>query len=134
MFQTDRDSIGNKQSGDDKGSSLNNRSRDSVILAGNLASQCTSASNSCNTAKNYNMTYNRLYPLSKDISSVSDETSYLSIKPDLNKCMNLFHNEHLNKEYDSCEELSTTLSEITVHEDINRGYSHGEWAACYAFA
>jgi len=95
----------------------NNRSRDFIILAGSLTSQqCTS----CNTAKNYNMAYNnRFYPLSKDISSVSNETSYLSIKSDLNKCINLFHNEHLNKEYDSCEELSTTLSETTVREDIN---------------
>jgi len=115
------DSIGNKQSGDKNSSLKNNRSRDSIILAGSLATQqCTSVSDSCNTDKNYNMAYNnRLYPLSKNISIVSDETSYLSIKPDLNKCINLFHNEHLNKEYDSCGELSTTLSETTVREDIN---------------
>lgn len=52
-----------------------------------------------------------------DILNISDETSYLSVKPDLNKCINLFYNEHLNKEYESFEEqLNTALCETTVRD------------------
>lgn len=55
-----------------------------------------------------------------DILNISDETSYLSVKPDLNKCINLFQNEHLNIEYDRVEEqLNTALYETAVSEDID---------------
>ncbi|XP_071559194.1 uncharacterized protein [Temnothorax nylanderi] len=99
-------------------SRLRNKSRDSIILAGSLASQrCSSLSDLCNTAQeSYNATYDNKQPLSMDW----DSTSYLSIKPDLNKCINLFHNEHLIKEYDTLEkQLNTTLSETTTSANIN---------------
>lgn len=105
------DDLRNKQG--DKCSCLkNNKSRDSIILAGSLDKhQCISLSD-CNIAKkNYNTTYNN-----RDTWNISDETSYL-LKPDLNKCINLFHNEHLMK--DTLEEqLNTTLSE-TINGNIS---------------
>ncbi|XP_025986716.2 uncharacterized protein LOC105196883 isoform X2 [Solenopsis invicta] len=110
-------SIRNKQDGYNKRSySKNNTSRTSVILSGNLAQQSVLLSNPCNIAeKNNTEWYNRF--LLKDTLSTSDETSYYSLKPDLNKCINLFHNEHMIKEY-SFEERSDTLSDTTSN-DIN---------------
>lgn len=101
--------------------SKNNDFRSSIILAGSLASQqYTSLSDSCNIAKkNCNTTDNSQHLLG-NTWSISDETSYLPIKPDLNKCINLFHNEHLIEEYDStAEQLNTTLSGTTSSENIN---------------
>lgn len=53
---------------------------------------------------------------------MSDETSYLSLKPDLNKCINLFQDEQLSKEHHTFGEYSnkfnSILSEIKVSRDI----------------
>ncbi|XP_077264959.1 uncharacterized protein LOC143898967 isoform X2 [Temnothorax americanus] len=108
---------------DKKYSRSRNKSRDSIILAGSLASQrCSSLSDLCNTAQeSYNATYDNKQPQSMD---TLDSTSYLSIKFDLNKCINLFHNEHLIKEYDTLEkQLNTTSSETSANINI-RHLSH----------
>lgn len=115
------DSMRNKQDGCDKHShSMNNIFRASIILAGHLATQQSiSLSDSCNTVeKNCNTTCcNRL--LLKDTLSTSDETLYHSYKPDLNKCINLFHNEHTSKEYSLEEQSNTTLSKTIASRNIN---------------
>ncbi|XP_024868007.1 uncharacterized protein LOC112452160 isoform X1 [Temnothorax curvispinosus] len=108
----------NTQGEAEKYSRSRNKSRDSIILAGSLASQrCSSLSDLCNTAQeSYNATYDNKQPQSMD---TLDSTSYLSIKPDLNKCINLFHNEHLIKEYDTLEkQLNTTLPETSANINI----------------
>ncbi|XP_018348382.1 PREDICTED: uncharacterized protein LOC108752204 [Trachymyrmex septentrionalis] len=94
---------------------------ESVILAGSSTNQ-QFISDSCNIAEErYNIAYKNRYPLLMDDTLiVSDGTSYLSIKPDLNKCINLFNNEYLNNEYDGAKkQLSPTLSETNVSQDIN---------------
>lgn len=126
--------IRNKQD-EDANCSKDNEFHSSIILAGNLASQqYTSLSDSCIiTKKNCNTVGNNDQRLSRDTSNTLDETSYLSIKPDLNKCMNLFRNEHLIEEHDSlAEQLNTTLSETTSSENINishlnRSMIVGQW-------
>ncbi|XP_072756405.1 uncharacterized protein [Anoplolepis gracilipes] len=60
--------------------------------------------------------------ISGGILNVSDATSYLSLKPDLNKCIDLFHNEHLSKEHYTFEDysnLGSVLSEIKVQKDMD---------------
>ncbi|XP_011696522.1 PREDICTED: uncharacterized protein LOC105455136 isoform X2 [Wasmannia auropunctata] len=119
-------SVRNEQGGDDKYGRMKNDEScvSSIILAGSLNQPCTSSSDSCNAAeKNYYMYKIRQLLLKNTLSPRSDETSYMSLKPDLNKRINLFHNEYLNNEYNSREEqLNTTLSEITVGEDINSSH------------
>ncbi|XP_012538843.1 uncharacterized protein LOC105838098 [Monomorium pharaonis] len=114
------DSIRNKQNGSDK-SSCSNTSRASVILAGHIVTtQSFQSSDLCNNVeKNCNIADNRL--LLKDTLSTSDETSYYSLKPDLNKCINLFDNRHMIKEY-SEEQSSATLSETVANSNINPCY------------
>jgi len=103
------------------GCSENTSCVESVILAGSSTNQ-QFISDSCNIAeKSDNMGYKNRHPLLiDDALIVSDGTSYLSIKPDLNKCINLFNNEYLNNEYDGVKkQLSPTLSETNVSQDIN---------------
>ncbi|XP_011055874.1 PREDICTED: uncharacterized protein LOC105146925 isoform X2 [Acromyrmex echinatior] len=94
---------------------------ESVILAGSSTNQ-QFISDSCNIAEeSYNIACKNRHPLLiDDALIVSDGTSYLSIKPDLNKCINLFNNEYLNNEYDGAKkQLSSTLFETNVSQDIN---------------
>ncbi|KYN10518.1 PREDICTED: uncharacterized protein LOC108768753 [Trachymyrmex cornetzi] len=94
---------------------------ESVILAGSSTNQ-QFISDSCNIAEeSYNMLYKNRHPLLMDGTLiVSDGTSYLSVKPDLNKCINLFNNEYLDNEYDGAKnQLSPTLSETNICQDIN---------------
>lgn len=87
---------------------------DSIILAGHVASHQYVSSDAGKTCEKTNGLYNNNQAVSlKDILSVSDTTSYLSIDSGLNKCINLFHNKYLNKEYDSKE---NTLSHSTSLE------------------
>ncbi|KYQ57863.1 hypothetical protein ALC60_03165 [Trachymyrmex zeteki] len=93
----------------------------SVILAGSSTNQ-QFISDSCNIAEeSYNMTYkNRHSLLRDDTLIVSDETSHLLIKPDLNKCINLFNNEYLNNEYDGAKkQLSPILVETNISQNID---------------
>ncbi|KAM0735539.1 hypothetical protein ACS0PU_010687 [Formica fusca] len=118
------DSIRNTQYKSDRHIHLsNNESRASIIIAGSLDNQQYISSNLCEIAEhNSNITYNNNQSLLRNILSVSDETSYLSLKPDLNKCINLFHNEHISKEHHTFEEhpnYDSMLSEIKVNKDID---------------
>lgn len=90
----------------------------SIILAGNFARQ---QSDSFETIQgNYLDTYRDGQLASKDMLIVSDETSYIPLKHDLNKCINLFHNEYL-KEHDVSNKysnLSSSLSKLRISNDI----------------
>ncbi|XP_011648380.1 uncharacterized protein LOC105434367 [Pogonomyrmex barbatus] len=92
----------------------------SIILAGNLTNQqCISSSDSYNTSEKD--TCSNRQPLLKDISIVSEESSYRTIKADLNKRINLFDNEYLDRECSSIEEqsnLHTTVPKTTDSKNI----------------
>lgn len=103
----------------------NNESRaSSIIIAGSLGNQQHISSDLCKIVEdNSNITYNNNQSQLRDILGVSDETSYLSLKPDLNKCINLFHNEHISKEHHTFEEYPNhdsmlIPSEMKVNKDI----------------
>ncbi|KMQ97191.1 leucine-rich repeat-containing protein [Lasius niger] len=99
----------------------NNESRASTIIAGNLGSQQYISSDPYEVVED-NITCNDNQSLLRDIS---DETSYLPLKPDLNKCINLFRDEHLSKENYTFQEysnLDSMLPEIRVHKDIDPQY------------
>lgn len=125
---SDINSIRNKQYESDKDSHLNsNESRaGSIIIAGNLDNQQCISSDLCKIVKdNHNIICDNQHSnqhLLRDTLSVSDETSYLSLKPDLNKCINLFQDEQLSKEHHTFEEYSNKIdsmfSEIKVSRDI----------------
>ncbi|KAL0111819.1 hypothetical protein PUN28_013185 [Cardiocondyla obscurior] len=96
------DYIKYKQDEENKCRNLNDRSQESIILAGHTAKrQHPFLANSCNITE----------------ESISDETSYLSDKPDLNKCIDLFQNTYVSREC-SFEEASNIASEVT-YENIN---------------
>lgn len=81
----------------------------SIILAGHLAGE-----QSISLPDSYeNACKDRQAP-SRDIS-VSDETSYLSMNLDLNKCINLFHNECLRE---SCTSEEPSNS-VTLEDRVN---------------
>jgi len=63
----------------------------SIILAGHLAGEHSIS------LPDYENVCKNIRSLSKDIN-ISDETSYLSVKPDLNKCINLSQDECPSKE------------------------------------
>jgi hypothetical protein len=63
----------------------------SIILAGHLAGEHSIS------LPDYEKACKNIRSLSKDIN-MSDETSYLSVNPDLNKCINLFQDECASKE------------------------------------
>ncbi|XP_011868108.1 PREDICTED: uncharacterized protein LOC105562147 [Vollenhovia emeryi] len=110
--------------GDLHSQSRHAKSRESVILAGSLVSQqYHSLSDSCNISKNCNTAHNNRQLQRSDMWNTSDDsTSYMSLKCDLNKCINLFDNEQL-KEGTLEEQLSATLSETVIGERVHRRLS-----------
>ncbi|XP_050450098.1 uncharacterized protein LOC126850801 [Cataglyphis hispanica] len=101
----------------------NNESRaSSIIIAGSLGHRQHISSDLCKIVEdNSNITYNNNQARIRDVLGVSDETSYLSLRPDLNKCINLFHNEDISKEHHTFEEYpnhDSMLFEIKVNKDI----------------
>lgn len=94
---------------------------ESIILAGNLAKErYILPGNSCQIAKKSCDITCGNKQCSKDTSNMADETSYLSIKPDLNKRIDLFCNKHLRKEHDACEYSSiSSTSEIKDKKNID---------------
>ncbi|RLU16325.1 hypothetical protein DMN91_012085 [Ooceraea biroi] len=86
----------------------------SIILAGHLASE-----HNISLPESLENAHKDRRALSKDIINVSDETSYMSLKPDLNKCINLFQNECPSKESCTAEELSSSALEIRVNRNSN---------------
>ncbi|XP_029170060.1 uncharacterized protein LOC114939804 [Nylanderia fulva] len=94
----------------------NNESHASIIIAGRLDNQqYISSAKYRNVEDNDNQ-----FPL----RDISDETSYLSLKFDLNKGA-IFQDEQLSKENHTCEEYSnynSTLSKIKVNKDIDPHY------------
>ncbi|XP_020298589.1 uncharacterized protein LOC109862848 isoform X2 [Pseudomyrmex gracilis] len=81
---------------------------------GHVASHQYVSSDEGRTCEKTNGLYNNNQTVSlKDILSVSDTTSYLSIDSGLNKCINLFHNKYLNKKLDFKEH---TVSDSTSLE------------------
>ncbi|XP_011140014.1 uncharacterized protein LOC105183509 isoform X2 [Harpegnathos saltator] len=122
----DTDSVRNRQyENDDEHSCPNNGTEchdGSIILASNLTNEQDvlipstyhTAEESRDTAHS-DMQFN-----------VPDETSYMSIKLDLNKCINLFHNEHLKKGHETSEEysnISTTASSETKAKEVGACHS-----------
>lgn len=112
--------IKNRQCGNDTYScQTNNESRASIIIAGRLDNQ-----QYVSFAKYRNVediTHDDNQSLLRDIS---DETSYLSLKCDLNKGT-IFQDEQLSKENHTFEEysnLNSMLSEIKVNKDIDPHY------------
>lgn len=119
----DIDSTTNKQCRSDKHSCSNNNEycKGSIILASNLTNEhYVSSSDTYHTAEeSCGTAYNALSDVPSDVPSeasyISDQTSYMQVKLDLNKCINLFHNKHLDKEHETCEEcsnVSTTSSKM----------------------
>lgn len=119
---TDINSIRNKHCESDSHLNNNESRAGSIIIAGNLDNQQCILSDSCKIVKdNHKIIYDNNQSLLRDILDVSDETSYLSLKPDLNKCINLFQDEQLSKEHHTFKEysnLDAMLSEIKVSRDI----------------
>lgn len=121
---SDINSIRNKQCESDEHSHLNNNESraGSIIIAGNLDIQQCISSDLCKVVKdNHNIICGNQHLL-KDTLSVSDETSYLSLRPDLNKCINLFQDEQLSKDHCTFEEYSNKIdsmfSEVKDSRDI----------------
>lgn len=119
------DPIKNREYRDDKHNRLiNNECGGSVILAGNLVNtEFISLPDLCQTTKeNYNVAYNDKQLLLQDTLNNDNDTFYLSIKSDLNKCINLFHNKYLSKEHDIYGKYtsnSTTLSKMKNSGELN---------------
>ncbi|XP_014474977.1 PREDICTED: uncharacterized protein LOC106744581 isoform X2 [Dinoponera quadriceps] len=116
----DTDSVINRQCGSDKHNCPNNIKchRDSIILASNSTKeQYVSSSDAYHTAEESSDT--QYSDIQHEPNHILNETSYIPIKFDLNKCINLFHNEYLEKESGTCEEyssISTTSSKTNVKE------------------
>ncbi|XP_011336562.3 uncharacterized protein LOC105278855 isoform X1 [Ooceraea biroi] len=91
-----------------------NKSRTgSIILAGHLASE-----HSISLPESLENAHKDRRALSKDIN-VSNETSYMSLKLDLSKCINLFQNECPSKESCTAEELLSSALGIRANRNSN---------------
>lgn len=88
----------------------------SIILAGYLTKEQYALPSDLNQINEESCNIecsNKQRPL-RDTSNILSETSYLSLAPDLNKCINLFDNKHLRKDC-TCEKyssISSTSSEV----------------------
>lgn len=121
------ESVRNRRCGNDKDSGLNSGERldGSTILASNLTNEqyvsssdaYYTAEESCNTAHS---------DAQSELNKVHNEMSQMSLKPDLNKCINLFHNKYMEKEPETNEECSnaSTISTKTKVEGVSPCYSN----------